>query len=454
MAYLIGAKGTAAPAGTTGAMSTMIASHGAIRDGVAAAMPKAETPRYGAESSFRWGGGKDNGMAVHGANAVGQTTQAQQDWMSDFLYPSMQREVATQDARGDAVWNAATQQNSQLNEQANVMQAAGNRIGNQQEGMANAALAQSNQQQGIANSEMARYGRTGGAALDSMAAEAMSYNGGAEAERQAGLARGDVASAFASQRSEQQRQQQSYGINPNSGAAQAGAVGLDVQEAALRASAGNKARTAADALGWQKRGDVVNMGNQVFSNSQGAAGMASNVRGQAAGLGDASVANRGAGAPLRQAGLGALNTGFNAGQQGVANMQGFGNTLNQGYGVGLSGFGKVADVGTSTYGIRSGAANAAAARKSSDKQSESAGWGQALGTAVGIGAMFLSDRRLKENIVKVGVFPSGLNMYEFNYIGNPTRVVGVMADEAEKIIPAAVVTGADGFKRVNYDLVR
>lgn len=40
-----------------------------------------------------------------------------------------------------------------------------------------------------------------------------------------------------------------------------------------------------------------------------------------------------------------------------------------------------------------------------------------------------SDRRSKENIEKVGVSPSGINIYEFNYIGGSTRFRGGMTDE-------------------------
>ena len=40
-----------------------------------------------------------------------------------------------------------------------------------------------------------------------------------------------------------------------------------------------------------------------------------------------------------------------------------------------------------------------------------------------------SDVRLKENITKVGNSPSGINIYEWNYIGNKQRYRGVMAQE-------------------------
>lgn len=60
-----------------------------------------------------------------------------------------------------------------------------------------------------------------------------------------------------------------------------------------------------------------------------------------------------------------------------------------------------------------------------------------------------SDRRLKENIEFLHK-ENGHNVYEFSYIGNPKRFIGVMAQEVEKIIPEAVIE-ISGFKAVNYD---
>lgn len=67
------------------------------------------------------------------------------------------------------------------------------------------------------------------------------------------------------------------------------------------------------------------------------------------------------------------------------------------------------------------------------REDDSSAWGnifgQALNAGATVGAAAISDRRLKENITKVGISPSGINIYDFNYIGNPKRFRGVMADE-------------------------
>ena len=67
---------------------------------------------------------------------------------------------------------------------------------------------------------------------------------------------------------------------------------------------------------------------------------------------------------------------------------------------------------------------------------------------------FTSDRRLKEDIVKVGVDTrTNLNLYEFSYLGNPSRYVGVMADEVEVFYPNAVFYGKHFYKAVNYEML-
>ena len=61
----------------------------------------------------------------------------------------------------------------------------------------------------------------------------------------------------------------------------------------------------------------------------------------------------------------------------------------------------------------------------------------------------VSDARLKENISLVGKSPSWINIYEVNYIGNPIRYRGVMADE----VGYASSTNKDGYYMVDYSKV-
>lgn len=70
------------------------------------------------------------------------------------------------------------------------------------------------------------------------------------------------------------------------------------------------------------------------------------------------------------------------------------------------------------------------------------------GGGLALGA-FLSDQRAKENIKPVGTLDNGLTVYQFNYIGDPMTVIGVMAQEVEQIHPHAVVEH-EGYKYVDY----
>lgn len=65
----------------------------------------------------------------------------------------------------------------------------------------------------------------------------------------------------------------------------------------------------------------------------------------------------------------------------------------------------------------------------------------------------LSDERVKENIIKIGETENGINIYQYNYVGDNETVVGVIAQEVQEKNPSAVVEGDDGLLRVNYDMV-
>jgi len=64
-----------------------------------------------------------------------------------------------------------------------------------------------------------------------------------------------------------------------------------------------------------------------------------------------------------------------------------------------------------------------------------------------------SDLRLKHDIVLIGRLEDGLGFYRFVYDGGHIAYVGVMAQEVQKVMPQAVTIGADGYYRVNYDLL-
>jgi len=88
--------------------------------------------------------------------------------------------------------------------------------------------------------------------------------------------------------------------------------------------------------------------------------------------------------------------------------------------------------------------------------------GGTTGTAAGDAAAMImtSDRRVKRNVVRVGDHPLGIGLYLFDYDAERAarcgrgRHLGVMADEVEAVLPAAVSLAADGTKQVDYALLR
>lgn len=64
-----------------------------------------------------------------------------------------------------------------------------------------------------------------------------------------------------------------------------------------------------------------------------------------------------------------------------------------------------------------------------------------------------SDARLKENIRPIGETSAGLPIYIYNYKGDPTPMMGVMAHEALMDQPEAVSIHPSGFLMVNYGKV-
>jgi hypothetical protein len=84
-----------------------------------------------------------------------------------------------------------------------------------------------------------------------------------------------------------------------------------------------------------------------------------------------------------------------------------------------------------------------------NKQGNLGGLFGGAGTLIGA----LSDRRAKKDIARVGKTDDGQKIYAYRYKGEagaaPLRL-GLMAQEVERRKPEAVMTGFDGYKRVDY----
>jgi hypothetical protein len=62
-----------------------------------------------------------------------------------------------------------------------------------------------------------------------------------------------------------------------------------------------------------------------------------------------------------------------------------------------------------------------------------------------------SDIRLKHDIALLGHLDNGLGFYRFSYNGSDKAYVGLMAQEVQQVMPAAVVRGRDGYLQVCYE---
>jgi len=90
-------------------------------------------------------------------------------------------------------------------------------------------------------------------------------------------------------------------------------------------------------------------------------------------------------------------------------------------------------------GLTLGAYNANANAAAQQSAASSSLRGNLIGAGGTLGAgFFMSDIRLKRDIRKVGTLNNGIGVYEFNYLWNSPRMIGVIAQEVARVIPDAV----------------
>ena len=212
-----------------------------------------------------------------------EVAERQQEWMENEMFPFLQEQaqIANDNADKDREFN-----------QANA------------EWWQNYAKENSDKLNEKADWYFDRFQNTYKPIEDSLIKDMERYNDGVEAERQAGYAIGDVASAFATQRRANNMRAQAYGINPTSGAYQAQQRAMDLQQASLSAAAANQARNAAQQLGWNKKMQVAGLGDKYIGAAQGmyqtgnqtastGGSLSQNASNQASSLGQLGLANAG-----------------------------------------------------------------------------------------------------------------------------------------------------------------
>jgi hypothetical protein len=118
----------------------------------------------------------------------------------------------------------------------------------------------------------------------------------------------------------------------------------------------------------------------------------------------------------------------------------------------LGGANEAYQAGLSNQVAQSTAANSAAASNAATRSANKSNmFGNLVTLGLGIaGLPGVSDERLKENIIKTGKSPSGIPIYQFNYIGGSETYSGAMAQDLLNIKPEVVFVDDSGFYMVDY----
>ena len=75
------------------------------------------------------------------------------------------------------------------------------------------------------------------------------------------------------------------------------------------------------------------------------------------------------------------------------------------------------------------------------------GYGPYVRPGIGV---YISDIRVKHDIVPLQRLANGLELYSYRYLWSDQVYVGVMAQDVQALRPDAVTQGADGLLRVDY----
>jgi hypothetical protein len=379
------------------------------------------------ELAFRPRCGRFGGMTLEGGKSSGSPPPPD---------PSIAAAQKSINAVTDQAWS------NYQNVQAPAIQNAVNTQATNINNYANAMNTSAANQNAIAAQQTGIYNNVALPALQNLQTAANNYNTPGYQEEFASSALGDVNQQYAQQLKNTQLQQQAYGINPNSGAAQMAGNANAIQEASAGAAAATQARQQAINLG-------LNMQQNVFADA------------------NPSLANANTAA---QTAAGMQNSGLQAQQTNVNNVNNQSTLANAAAQTATGGYGQSGQLGVSSYNAQIAAYNA----QQQANATATAGLYGAIGTGVGLyaGGAFgagvggaaakagagTSDIRAKENIEFIGTRPDGLNVYEFEYkpefkddpMAGHGRFRGLMAHEVERVYPHAVFTMDSGYKAVNY----
>ncbi len=243
--------------------------------------------------------------------------------------------------------------------------------------------------------------------------KAKAYNEDAMRERMAQQSAADTNAAFDGAKQQALRNLARYGINPNSGRFAALNAQIGTQQAGALAAGQNQARMQAEGLGYARMQDAVALGKGLAPNASTAYGIA--LQG-----GDSAAKNS-------QAGANYMGNAYNQASNQLGNA--------------TQSFGTAGNIYGQEFNARMQGYNA---QQQANAQS-SAGFGQLLGTGIGVAAKLgafggFSMKEVKENKKKI---PEGkalkgiknLDVEEWNYkkgIEDEGRHIGPYADDFKR----------------------
>jgi len=218
-----------------------------------------------------------------------------------------------------------------------------------------------------------------------------------------------------------------------------------------RVAQGGGYRNKAFGMGRQQRG--YGMGNQGFQGGNTAFGMGNQGRGM--GMGNAEAATmQGFGSQMGEKSFGRPQGRPNPFAGGIMNMAG-----NTGGPRGWApnhrgGGGGRSQAPSSSFNPQSGRMEYAQTPNNFSRSSQrpaTSAFGSRRSAAFPGVMNIMSDIRMKEKIQRMGTSPSGIPIYEFNYIGDNNRYSGVMAQDLIEMNIDAVSMDDGGFYAVNYN---
>jgi hypothetical protein len=251
---------------------------------------------------------------------------------------------------------------------------------------------------------------------DSQIKDAAAFNEQGKAKQLAAQASADVGMAFEQKQQEQNRALARAGVAPGSGKALALMSQTGLAEAATKAGAANTATRQARTEGYALTDRAAN---------------------SLSGYPNMGLTTTNQGATLGSAGQAIANTGLNG--------------ANSGYVAGGTMAGQTAATATNMFNAQANYKSNIENINLKNSGSDLSGLGSVMGGAAAMGLRF-SDKRLKRNIVKIANDSRGFGVYEFSYLWSRKRHIGVLAQEVEKVLPAAV-SSRFGFKTVNYAML-